>query len=188
MESLKGKSIKLSLVQIDDAEFILNLRLKKGDHLSNASPNINDQINWIKKYKEREVAGIEYYFLIQDFNNEKLGVVRLYDFKGDSFSWGSWIIKNNAPILAAIQSVLLVYDFAFYTLGFKNCHFDIRKKNRSVVNFHKNFGANITKEDENNYFFTFSFEDYQKINKKYKSFYASHEPVKSPEGINIFDY
>jgi len=40
MQKLIGKNINLRLVEIDDAEFILNLRLEKGKFLSNTNPRI----------------------------------------------------------------------------------------------------------------------------------------------------
>ncbi len=170
--TIEGKNINLELVQLEDAEFIYKLRTdeNKSRFLSKISGTVKDQEEWIKKYKEREKQGIEYYFIIKSKNGEKLGTVRLYDFKGDSFCWGSWIIKENAPKFAAIESALQVYEFAFYKLGFKRSHFDVRKQNIKVVNFHKKFGAKIVREDDLNYYFEFSKEDYEKIKPRYRKF------------------
>jgi hypothetical protein len=49
-----GKNINFRLVEIEDAEFILNLRFKKGEFLSATNPNLTEQENWIKSYKKRE--------------------------------------------------------------------------------------------------------------------------------------
>ncbi|WP_202392294.1 hypothetical protein [Helicobacter saguini] len=102
---------------------------------------------------------------------EKLGLVRIYDFKLDSFCWGSWIIKDSAPKLAAIESAMQVYIFAFEILGFKNSHFDVRNDNISVINFHKRlFNATITHTDSLNTYFTFSYNDFLESKKKYARF------------------
>jgi hypothetical protein len=51
---LKGKNISLRLVNIEDANFILNLRLNQGSFLSKTNPSLDIQKEWIKKYKKRE--------------------------------------------------------------------------------------------------------------------------------------
>jgi len=123
-----AKLTKNKLVSLNDAEFILSLRLdeNKNKHLSSVANNLNAQKEWIESYKKREENNLEYYYIIV-IGEEKLGTVRLYDFKGDSFSWGSWILKKGVPPYAAIESALLVYEIAFYKLGFKCSHFDVRK-------------------------------------------------------------
>ena len=175
MTIIEGKNINLRLVEIDDADFILSLRLEKGKFLSNTNPSFEEQKKWIKLYKERESLKQEYYFIIENKDSLPIGTVRIYDFKFDSFCWGSWVIKNNSPYYFSIESVMLVYEFAFQFLNFKNSHFDVRKDNDSVVSFHKRFGAKIIKEDELDYFFNFSIEDYQISKIKYKKFLIQNE-------------
>ncbi|GAB0173489.1 hypothetical protein [Helicobacter trogontum] len=67
-------------------------------------------------YKIRESLGQEYYFVIE--GSVPFGLVRLYDFVGESFCWGSFITTENAPFYVAIEAVCCVYEFAFYGLGF----------------------------------------------------------------------
>jgi len=167
---LVGKNVNLRLVEIDDAQFILDLRLEKGEFLSGINPNVDQQRDWIEAYKKRENDKVEYYFVIEDSNGLELGVVRAYDFVGNSFCWGSWIIKDGSPYYVAIESALLIYEFAFYVLGFKNCHFDVRRENESVLNFHKRFGAKIIKENNLDYFFKLSIDDYQIARTRYSKF------------------
>jgi HEPN domain-containing protein/RimJ/RimL family protein N-acetyltransferase len=169
---IQGKSIKLRLIEIKDAEFILSLRLDSNlnKHLSSVNNDLNAQIDWIKKYKEREIEKEEYYFIIESLSGEPYGTVRLYDFRDNSFCWGSWIIKPNSPSIVSIQSTLLVYQFAFYTLHFEKSHFDVRKENLKVIDFHKRMGGKIVSEDELNYYFEYLKEDYEKAREKYKKF------------------
>lgn len=65
---------------------------------------------------------------------------------------------------------MCVYDFAFYELGFAQSHFDVRKDNLKAVAFHKRFGAIIINEDDEDYYFKFTLEDYVKMRKKYAKF------------------
>jgi len=166
---VNGKNINLRLVETDDAEFIYAMRQDqlKTKFLSKTDGTVEDQKKWIENYKQKEKNKQEFYFIIESKKQENLGLVRLYDFIDDSFCWGSWLIKDNAPKLTAIESALQVYEFAFYTLGFENSHFDVRKGNEKVIAFHKRFGANITDENDLDYFFTLSKKDYEVTKQKY---------------------
>lgn len=169
---IKGKSINFRTVTENDAEFVFTLRqnFKKIQHLSKITGTVSDQINWINEYKEREVAKREYYFIIESNNEEPLGLVRMYDFKGDSFCWGSWIIKDGAPKSTAIESVLLIYEFSFYSLGFTQSHFEVQKGNDKVITFHKKFGAEVVDENEYEYFFIITKDIYEKTKSRYKRY------------------
>lgn len=169
---VEGKNINLRIADTSDAEFILQLRLdeKKSRYISSVDNDLEKQINWLKEYKKRENDKKEYYFIIENKSGEKFGVLRLYDFKDDSFCWGSWIIKDDSPSYMAIESALMVYEFAFYTLGFKNTHFDVRKKNEKVISFHKRLGAQVVDEDELNYYFIYPKTAYEEIREKYKKY------------------
>ena len=80
---LVGKNINLRLVEVSDAKFIYDMRQdSKSKYLSVVNSGVESQIEWIKEYKKREFKGSEYYFVIESKNNESLGLVRLYDFRG----------------------------------------------------------------------------------------------------------
>lgn len=115
--------------------------------------DLNAQRERIKAYKNREARSEEYYYAIEASDSERLGVVRLYDFRDDSFSWGSWILKRGAPKYAAIEFAFAVYELAFYTFGFTRSHFELVKGNDRVIAFHRRFGAKQIDEDETNVYF-----------------------------------
>lgn len=168
------KHIVLRLVEEDDAEFILSLRIDddRNRYLSTVKNDLNAQREWIKAYKNREARSEEYYYVIEASDSERLGVVRLYDFRDDSFCWGSWILKRGAPKYAAIESALAVYELAFYTFGFNRSHFDVVKGNDRVIAFHRRFGAKQIDEDETNVYFVISKENYETTREKYRKFLA----------------
>ncbi|MEZ7883980.1 MAG: GNAT family N-acetyltransferase [Bacteroidales bacterium] len=150
---LRGKTIYLRLAQLTDANFIHSLRVDKryNKHLSKIDGNVIKQREWLIEYKKREILGTEYYFIIhRQIDSLPIGTVRIYDFLGDkdSFCWGSWILNEDKTRYAALETALLIYDFAFFNLGFKRCHMDIRKDNIKVINFHKKFGVKIISETE----------------------------------------
>lgn len=169
MNKIIGKNINLRLVEIEDAEFLLALRLdpKKNKHLSFVDDDLEKQKNWLEKYKSREASGEEYYFIIESKSDEPLGCVRVYGFIGDSFTWGSWILREGSPPSAAIESAVKVYDFTFNNLGFSRSYFEVRKGNDSVKRFHERFGAVIVAEDETQYFFNYDFEKYKITRSRY---------------------
>lgn len=155
---LQSKTIVMRLVKEHDAEFILKLRLdlKYNTFLSEVSDNVQSQIDWIKKYKLDEQAGLQFYFIIERLDGTSCGTVRIYDLKEDSFCWGSWILNEDKTRYAAIESALLVYRFGFECLGYKKSHFDVMKENKKVVSFHEKMGAKKVSEDEKNYYFEIS--------------------------------
>ncbi|MFT5795953.1 MAG: RimJ/RimL family protein N-acetyltransferase [Ulvibacter sp.] len=168
--SIQGKNIHLRLVEISDAEFIIELRLKKGKFLSDTDDNIEKQKEWISQYKEREKNKKEYYFIIGGEGGKRLGTVRVYGIVDNSFCWGSWLVSNEAPKSSAIESAMLLYSFTFNKLKFKKSYFDVRKGNVSVARFHKRFGATVIKEDEENYFFVLTRDSYVISAKKYNKY------------------
>ena len=169
---ISGKNINLRCVEEEDAEFIINMRTntKKNKFLSSVDADVEKQKDWIREYKKRENQKEEFYFIIESKAYEKLGLVRMYDFQNNSFCWGSWLIKDNAPKSTAIESALQIYEFGFHELGFNQSHFDVRKGNDKVIAFHKRFGAEIVEENTLDYFFVYFKKDYEITKIKYKRY------------------
>jgi RimJ/RimL family protein N-acetyltransferase len=166
---VRGKSIFLREVTIDDAEFIIELRTnpEKSKHLSATPNDIDKQKSFISIYLKSQT---DYYFIISDWSQCPLGTVRIYDVRADSFCWGSWILSKDAPTNAAIESALLIYDFAFFSLHYSKSHFDVRKENQRVVDFHKRFGACVVSEDDLNFYFHYDRDAYMSVRQKYRRY------------------
>jgi len=156
--------IKLRTVEVEDAEFILSLRLndKLSRYLSPTTNSIVQQENWINKYKKREKKGIEYYFVTIDNQGNKYGLSRIYDFEDNSFESGSWLFSPDAPKGYSILSDLAGRDYGFEVLGFEYCRFNVKKKNSTVVNYSLAFKPNLLSEDEFTYFFRIDYAAYKK--------------------------
>jgi RimJ/RimL family protein N-acetyltransferase/putative flippase GtrA len=151
-----GNRLAFRDAAVSDAAFILALRTdaKNARYLSTTSHDLQQQVAWLETYV-RDPSQI--YFLIEDRDGNPVGTVRLYDQQGDSFCWGSWIIKEGCPGTYAIESALMVYHFA-RMLGFRRAHFNVRKGNESVWRFHKSFGAQPAGETDEDFLFTLSAE------------------------------
>lgn len=71
----------------EDAAFILELRTdaKKSQHISKTSADLVQQQAWLGKYSGDSQ---QVYFVILNKDLEKVGTVRLYDIRDNSFCWG----------------------------------------------------------------------------------------------------
>lgn len=174
-KSIIGKSLRLRDAAISDAEFILSLRLdeKKSKFLSKVSSDLAAQQSWLEQYADsRDQA----YFIIE-YQGETIGTVRLYDERGDSFCWGSWILAEGRPSHAAMESALMIYAYATDHLGFTAAHFEVRKGNERVWQFHERFGAHRTSETEEDYLYQIDLPAIQSARRRYAKFL--------PEGVQV---
>lgn len=171
---LSTKNTELIPVEISDAEFIYSLRIdsRLNKHISSINGTIIDQARWIEDYKKREKNNEEFYFIIKRTDNDKkIGTIRLYDItKDNGFCWGSWILNEDKMKSSAIESAYLIYKFGFYHKKYKFSYFQVDKKNKEVIAFHKKTGAAIIKEDEVNYHFEFHMENFIKLKEKYSKY------------------
>lgn len=165
---VKGNSLVFREVSEQDAEFILGLRLdsEKSKFLSQVSDDLELQRSWLKKYADDDS---QVYYVIE-YDGKRIGTIRLYDQQGDSFCWGSWILIDSRPKHAAVESALMVYALAVDFLGFKKSHFDVRRGNQKVWEFHERFGAERTSETELDYFYQMSHEAICEVRERLSKF------------------
>lgn len=171
-ESLKTKNLCLKLIDVDDADFIIELRTnsKLNQFLSKIEPDLLTQEKWIKDYKVRSSEGSEYYFVIMDRANDKVGLVRVYDIDDRVFSWGSWILKAGYLKSYPLESALLIYEFGFNCLNLQMSVFEVLKENEKVLSFHLKTKAKIVRSDDKKVYFEFKEESFQNLKFKYKKF------------------
>ena len=166
--SVRGRQLLFRDATVDDAAFILALRTdqKKGEFLSATAPDLARQRDWLARYAGDEA---QVYFIICKLDGTPVGTVRLYDQRGDSFCWGSWIKSDGAPSGFGVESALMIYDFALQ-LGFQRSHFDVRKQNTSVCQFHERFGARKVDQNAEDYFFEMSNEAIKGALRQYRKY------------------
>jgi hypothetical protein len=153
---VQGRNIYLRAATPEDGAFVFEMRshAAKSRYLNQIQGTVADQEAFLAKaYADPH----QFYFVICSQEHERLGLVRIYDLQGDSFCWGSWLIKEGAPVTTAIESALLVYQFGLEQ-GFTRSHFDVRVGNDSVINFHQRFGAVETSRTEKDIYFSISQE------------------------------
>lgn len=168
VKKIFGKNVNIRDVEVEDAGFILSLRCdkKKSKFLHKTEYNLSKQQAYINHYKTLDN---EWYFIIEDKNCKPIGTYRIYDLKKDSFCIGSWLMVEAATPEQVIEGEYLVKMFAFEKTGFDKFHFDVRKENKKVIRFHKMLGAKIVDENDIDYFFECTKEDYLKKIKEFVS-------------------
>jgi len=160
---IKKYNIKLRLVDISDASFILKLRgnEKLSQFLSRTSKKLADQERWIQEYKIREAQKLEYYFIAIDEEGNRLGTTRIYNIEANSFETGSWLFSEDAPSGVAIKSDIIGREFGFENLGLDFCKFEVRKANVKVLRYHYRYSPEVIGEDELNYYFRISRQNFR---------------------------
>lgn len=156
---LEGVRLALRLAQPSDAAYIYGLRIDPSynRYLSKVTGTVQDQEDWLRRYKERENSGSEYYYVIErQADAQPCGLVRLYDFEADHFRWGSWILDQHKPAKAALESAFLIYVQGFERLGLQKSLFDVRKDNERTLAFHSRFGAVETGRNDLDVFFEYT--------------------------------
>ena len=115
---VEGPYLTLRLIKPNDAAYVQGLRTNPlySGHLSKVTGTVQDQRAWIEGYKAREAAGQEFYYVIERTDGSRCGLVRLYDFDVESFTWGSWILDESRPQKAAIESIVLSIGVGFELL------------------------------------------------------------------------
>jgi RimJ/RimL family protein N-acetyltransferase len=166
--AVRGETLVFRDVNLEDAEFILSLRTDemKSRFLSATSNDLQTQRTWLEGYAKTDNQS---YFIIE-YHGLPVGTVRLYDPQQDSFCWGSWILSDSRPRQAAMESALMVYAYALDHLGFKSSHFDVRKGNERVWQFHERFGAQRVQETDRDFLYILRNQAIRDSFKRYAKF------------------
>lgn len=159
---LKKGNLKFKLVDVEDAKFILKLRTdgRLNEFLSQTKPNIEEQKEWIEKYKSREREKIEYYYIIE-YNNVKYGTLRIYNINNKVATWGSWIISPERPKGLADLSAYESFKICFEKLDLEKLVLDVLKNNKKAIYLYEKYGFKKYKEDEEYFYYYLTKENYE---------------------------
>jgi len=163
IEQFTRYGLTFRTVEEADASFILALRTDAvlSRFLSSTEPGIATQKEWIREYKKRENRNEEVYFVSLNWQGERQGLNRLYNYKDDCFEIGSWLYKAGLDISVPVLGDLAARDYGFERLGFACCNFGVRKDNLAVLKYHQGFKPEKTGESELDYYFRLSYDDYK---------------------------
>lgn len=159
--------ITVRCVQVSDADFIYRLRSDKylTRHIHSFDGTLEDQIQWIKGYKEREHQGKEFYFIYEK-NGTPFGVNRIYSIYGNYGTTGSWIcIPGSSPIDVLATSIIL-YDLCFDEIQLEKVFYDTRKDNNSALKVNRALGGVLLYEKGEDLFFELLPENYHAVRER----------------------
>lgn len=158
-----GPNLTLRLIRQADAEYVHALRTDPAynRHLSEVLGTVEDQRRWIENYKAREADLRELYYVIERKNGPRCGLVRLYDIRADSYTWGSWILDHSKTRKAALESAVLSFGVGFNGLGLSLAHVDVRVGNEHAESFYRRLGMTETRRDANNIYFAYPRSRYE---------------------------
>ncbi|WP_332456913.1 hypothetical protein [Petrimonas sp.] len=164
---IKKYGLYVRLINESDAEFIVKLRTQeKARFMNTVSSDVEKQKEWIREYKIREHAGLDYYFIYY-LNETALGINRIYNIQEDSFVGGSFVFLNcdfEIPIFAT-----LIEDYiGFEILDKSACFGNIKKENKRAIKYNKLYGADFIYEDETEVFFISTKKMYLKKKAKFE--------------------
>lgn len=154
---IDGEIINLRLVKEEDADFILRLRNDKelSKFISPTNISLEEQIEWIKRYKIRKNKNEEFYFIVENKENVACGTVRIYniDFEMKEGTWGSFILDKIRPDGASNEVIKLSLKFAFEELKLEKLCLDVRKENYKAIHIYEKNDFVKIREDEENYYY-----------------------------------
>lgn len=154
MHTLKGKQLFLRALEPEDLELIYKIE--------------NNQDNWevsqtqtpfskyvISQYLENAHKDIyevkQLRLLISSYDNEKLGLIDLFDFdpKNNKVGVGILILAASRNKNLATESLKLVLDYALNSLGVHQVYANILEDNTASINLFKklNFQVSSVKKD-----------------------------------------
>ena len=90
----------------------------------------------------------------------RCGLVRLYDFDVESFSWGSWVLDENKTHKAALESAILSFGVGFDALGVQLANVDVRVANEHAAAFYRRLGMEETHRTDQDIFFNYTREQF----------------------------
>lgn len=157
ISKVTGKTISLRPAEVSDYIFIHNLRksVTRPEFLSDIPDDPLFQKQWLEKYKQRELDGQEMYFVIQKIDtNEPIGTIRAYspDWQEKRISCGSWVLNENKPRTAAIETIMLLSK-VFMTNGINHIIVDAVKEHKSALRFIRKISNRFFSEDETNLYY-----------------------------------
>lgn len=132
---IDGIVYRLRPVRLDDAQFIIDIRLEdqeRNRYIHAISSDLATQQAWLERYFTQEG---DYYFVVENkLTGEPEGLVGIYDLDDGKAEWGRWVIKKGA--LASAESLDLLFKVAFHFLNLDELYCRTIFDNERVVSLH----------------------------------------------------
>ena len=144
-KELVGKYVTLRSAKAteDDAKACIKLRSdkEKTKYMHAVDNTVEQQIDWMKKQIEEPN---DYLFLVENKNNEIIGMMGGHGFQNDVANAGRILMYGNA--FESFEAYILLIEFGFNVLHLKRWWGDIAENNVSATKFDKMFGWKFPKK------------------------------------------
>ena len=139
-EDIIGKYVTLRSAAEEDAAFALAIRQDPNmtKFLPRLEISLEQEIDWIRR--QRKMQG-DYFFIVRNKKEERVGVLGLYDFRNDTAGIGRVAMKGG--FRANREAFLLTMRFAFKNLGLKKLDDWVYAENERAIKFFQFFGAHM---------------------------------------------
>ena len=154
-EVIHGMFVDLRSITLDDAEFSYNIRADKRnrDTVGQLAPSLEAQKNFIR-WQMQEPN--DYYFVVLNKKGERIGLVGIYDIRGDIGEFGREVNVGEPAEIMEVGIVLAT--FCINVLHLKKISYVIYANNVTHLSTIKKRGGNYKKIVERNGIKAFYFE------------------------------
>ncbi|OCL87491.1 hypothetical protein AAX26_00576 [Aliarcobacter thereius] len=142
--------IYLSVLEKKDILELRNKEYVRENMINNEPISLENHILFIESLKENKNKT---YFAIF-FDNQLIGSLNII--KNEELTWGLYFKEEANPIIKSCATYLFL-DFIFSKFN-ENINSFVKRKNIQALNFNKNFGFEVFKEDEEYYYLKLSKE------------------------------
>lgn len=157
---LSGAFVNLRLLSVDDALITFQWRQSQRAFLLNkGAQSVDEQARWIQNR-----PASEYNFIIETKAREPVGMLSLVDVdpvnkRAESARFLIGDEEKVKGIPAAVESMKMLYEFAFNALGFQRIYGTIASDNALMIKWQKYLGMKEEGRLRNHYFINGTFQD-----------------------------
>lgn len=162
-DEIRGRFVYLKSITVEDADFSYHIRADKKNRetVGQLAESVEAQRRFIEK--QIETSG-DYYFVVYNRNAERIGLIGVYDIRGDIGEFGREV--NIASAVEAMEAEVLLSDFAVNVLGLKRYCSVIYTNNRKHIKNQEKLGIYPLRTEIRNGVECFYYEGEIKTNDK----------------------
>ncbi|MBR1508301.1 MAG: GNAT family N-acetyltransferase [Eubacterium sp.] len=136
-KEFRGNFVYFKSINEEDAEFSFNIRNAENNRstVGQLAESVEAQREFIRR--QRQKPG-DYYFVVYNNNDEKIGLIGVYDIVGDAGEVGREV--NDGSPVEAMEAEILLEDFAIDILGLKRKIAVIYTNNRKHIKSQQKLG------------------------------------------------
>ena len=140
-KDIVGKFVTLRSITVDDAEFSYYLRKDPRfvDIMGQPAESVDAQKKYIEQQRKKHG---DYYFVVYNKSEEKIGLIGVYNIQGDTCEFGREL--NIGAPYETVEAEILNFDFAKDVLGIKKCKSIVYKHNSKQYHMLKKHNNKIT--------------------------------------------